>query len=1279
MIERLPTLNQQAYNPIRSHISIQFETCRNEDERVSYIADYLAGKLNVLVSRVLVFVRTRRLAEDTAEELAERMPALAGGVGYFHAGLSASEREEAVEDFKTGRKPVLCTTKAFGMGMDIPNVHYVFHLGPSSTFEDFLQEIGRAGRNTDYLQKAGLSEANPIRTVCLLTAQDFSRLRDLSQKTQLNWQQVQATFSSVKKLFEGFQNPTQQVIPLSLSHFTQIGEFSEHVKSGSAATNFRLALHWLERAERIRLGFFMPAHLEFSNAPLRQHKDDYESLVSDPSVKSLFVLLLNTADLSEPVTTLPLYKIQKGLGLRSGNAVFRAIALGQQQGFIKLNHTVKISVARGRDAEQNYIKKQPLIKHPLLDISMRLAWTLVKRVASGQRAEFDSEYINRLVKHAIDDTFKPANFPWYEKDVRKIADARKSYEKKGKFGGYARGLNGAFQVLQSIPDVTHKVEFADSAAVQSIYRKQRSTDSAIDTYLKKFRRDCHWLLNCIYKGNTTNPDFRLNLVETLLGLTTPDFAYLEKLLSVLQRHRLITIEGSLLPMAIECTLIKEQDIDPLTNDADKTVQDRFVLTQKLRKVRLAVLAGFAEIQAEDYPAYINDYFQCADYEQIVNLLDRFLPANSQLLSEYREEALRLAEEKLNEQQRAVYEYNVNANLNVVAGPGSGKTHTLTLKVARLIHKEQTPPAQILVLAYNRAVVIELRDRISTLFKKLGYHKLTTSLKIFTFHGFIKFCLQEELDGVEFNQYANRFIEKWQTEPGLITSRMGAVKHIFVDEFQDITSSRLEVLKIIANPAQQRRITVIGDPNQSIYGFDRKIESDPVSPKPFYDKFDGYFQPAHLQLTVNYRSFPEIIRQAQGFVNLNGETFGIPPLTANAEIPETWRIDPYCEMLLPNGDNWIDKLKSLLAERSPTDRPYQEVAIMFRSNDELYRAYQKIKAALPADVRIRIQGVTEDFLCIREIAFIVREFITPRLEQAVADTLHAEYKSFIAGKRIPDVWDLYLMSMLEACLIEFEKGSKSSDTYTDLLDFLRDITQKDDGQLAKLYHAHAGSLSSYSDQTTIVLTTMHKVKGLEFDAVLIPPSYAALPLKGGTEEENYEDIEEERRLRFVALSRAKYRLVTFDWQREAALTKGEPWSLPVHMTKKLGRPAPAGLDKFYISWVATQWDETFDFINSHVGVGNEVILKSFTDMRNNFKWGVWVSGKQVGLIKIGEMKGFGGPKIIGFAVTSVVVYTYEETVAYDLKHGTTFALRWKDHARETGYTYIVDFAGYGKAV
>ena len=48
--------------------------------------------------------------------------------------------------FREGELDVLVATKAFGMGMDIPDIHWVVHLGPPSYLEDYLQEVGRIGR-----------------------------------------------------------------------------------------------------------------------------------------------------------------------------------------------------------------------------------------------------------------------------------------------------------------------------------------------------------------------------------------------------------------------------------------------------------------------------------------------------------------------------------------------------------------------------------------------------------------------------------------------------------------------------------------------------------------------------------------------------------------------------------------------------------------------------------------------------------------------------------------------------------------------------------------------------------------------------------------------------------------------------------------------------------------------------------------------------------------------------------------------------------------------------
>jgi superfamily I DNA/RNA helicase len=71
----------------------------------------------------------------------------------------------------------------------------------------------------------------------------------------------------------------------------------------------------------------------------------------------------------------------------------------------------------------------------------------------------------------------------------------------------------------------------------------------------------------------------------------------------------------------------------------------------------------------------------------------------------------------NDKQQEIVNH-IYGPLLCIAGPGSGKTHVLTLRCARLIYKEHILPEHILVLAYNRAVVVELRNRLNKLFTSL---------------------------------------------------------------------------------------------------------------------------------------------------------------------------------------------------------------------------------------------------------------------------------------------------------------------------------------------------------------------------------------------------------------------------------------------------------------------------------------------------------------------------------------------------------------------------------
>jgi ATP-dependent DNA helicase RecQ len=63
--------------------------------------------------------------------------------------MPADEREEVLEAFVSGDLRVVVATIAFGMGVDKPDVRFVFHHAPSSSLDAYLQEIGRAGRDGD--------------------------------------------------------------------------------------------------------------------------------------------------------------------------------------------------------------------------------------------------------------------------------------------------------------------------------------------------------------------------------------------------------------------------------------------------------------------------------------------------------------------------------------------------------------------------------------------------------------------------------------------------------------------------------------------------------------------------------------------------------------------------------------------------------------------------------------------------------------------------------------------------------------------------------------------------------------------------------------------------------------------------------------------------------------------------------------------------------------------------------------------------------------------------
>jgi ATP-dependent DNA helicase RecQ len=91
----------------------------------------------------IVYCLSRRSVDETAS--------LLQGKGYaavaYHAGLTASDRADAQDRFMTEKGIIVVATIAFGMGIDKPDVRYVFHADLPGTLDAYYQEIGRAGRD----------------------------------------------------------------------------------------------------------------------------------------------------------------------------------------------------------------------------------------------------------------------------------------------------------------------------------------------------------------------------------------------------------------------------------------------------------------------------------------------------------------------------------------------------------------------------------------------------------------------------------------------------------------------------------------------------------------------------------------------------------------------------------------------------------------------------------------------------------------------------------------------------------------------------------------------------------------------------------------------------------------------------------------------------------------------------------------------------------------------------------------------------------------------------
>ncbi|WP_435280777.1 UvrD-helicase domain-containing protein [Streptomyces koelreuteriae] len=176
---------------------------------------------------------------------------------------------------------------------------------------------------------------------------------------------------------------------------------------------------------------------------------------------------------------------------------------------------------------------------------------------------------------------------------------------------------------------------------------------------------------------------------------------------------------------------------------------------------------------------------------------------------------------LTEEQRAVVEQPWDARVLVTAGAGAGKTHTLVRRLDALCGHEDPEEAlgaaEILVLTFSRAAARELRERIS----RHGERAHRVRARTFDAWAY-EVLLQAHPDGewgaVGFDERiaaATRAIEKGALEMGDAVPPA----HVVIDEVQDLLGGRRELVETLLDRYQDScGFTVVGDAAQSVYGF-----------------------------------------------------------------------------------------------------------------------------------------------------------------------------------------------------------------------------------------------------------------------------------------------------------------------------------------------------------------------------------------------------------------------------------------------------------------------------
>jgi uncharacterized protein (TIGR00375 family) len=611
--------------------------------------------------------------------------------------------------------------------------------------------------------------------------------------------------------------------------------------------------------------------------------------------------------------------------------------------------------------------------------------------------------------------------------------------------------------------------------------------------------------------------------------------------------------------------------------------------------------------------------------------------------------------ELNKKQRQAVRHE-RGPLMIVAGPGTGKTLTLTHRIASLMADKGIAPQNILAVTFTNKAAREMEDRLKRIigetktlpfigtfhgfcYKLLNDHK-ETSIKIIDeedrqslISDAIKIveqsdnkvtikkkslldwtisakqrllepneCLDEEdvaekhiyskiyssyqkllsiQDLYDYEDLVFKIVRLFETDEQFATRYRDIFKFVFVDEYQDLNHGQYRLINAIAPPGETGRdICVIGDPDQSIYGFRG-------SNVKYFNRFIKDYPDAKVvKLTRNYRSTQTILDASYHVVNAQegdatrpriysqpGGVKTISVIEAGSEKAEAVAVGRSIEHLIGGiGFHSLD-FGNVDNQHQHAHQSFSDFAVLFRTADQK-RIFSEVfdEAGIPYQIVSRkhvfkTKGVLElisllkilegsgSYADFERIINLTKTRINKQSLQifknwcyknrfTISSAMENARRFPISGmskqrqNRLCEFLDELLSLKKKTAglkidqklifLVEYTKLAEqiqSNPKTEEAINRLIEMSRTFDHNIFDFFSMAA--LQSDTDTYTtgvekVAFLTMHAAKGLEFPVVFVVGcENGYIPFKPFDNDPT--DLDEERRLFFVAMTRAKERL------------------------------------------------------------------------------------------------------------------------------------------------------------